>query len=278
MSTKRFSCPLLLLSLLACTHAFAALTAVQGQTISGSPPGTCTIGGTVGPGQAIVVVTSAGTITSITDSVNSGDYTIIASYSGEGRIWLMIANASGTPVISLNGTTSYMYVSCAAITGFVGTPTVDTSFSPSTATGTGTVQSLNVTSNFNNEALLILQNNSANYTTNLTVSGWTGMGVISTSQVGWYSIEATAGTANNWSATMNASYTWYVLVAGIYDPGASASPNPLIGPGGHPLIGPGGHPLITEIGRPLTPLAWIIDRRNRVAREERGERPPVRGA
>lgn len=209
---------LALLAALAIHPAWAALSVTTGQSPSGNPPGTCTIAASVGTGQVILVMTQ-GTPPAdltVTDNKNAGDYSLLASYSAPsmGIFWIK-TNASGAPAISLSGTTGYTYLWCFAVTGFVGTPTVDSALT-NTATGSGTALAINATSNHNNEVMLVHVGEI--YSHSVTVSGWSeGTGGGDASASGFYSIEASAGTANNFAGTWSASGVWYLLLAGIYD-------------------------------------------------------------
>lgn len=212
---------LALVALLFASPAFAGLSVVTGKRIGGNPPGTCAISANVGSGQAIVVMTEGSTPGSltITDNVNSGNYSLISTaFSNMGVFW-MKTNASGTPTVTLAGTTGFTFVWCFALTGFAGTPTVDTAIE-NTASGSSVSPAISATSNFNNEAMLV--HGGKLYTESITVSGWTdgttsGSGGGASDSSGFYAIEATSGTANNFSGSISTSQAWSLMLAGIYD-------------------------------------------------------------
>lgn len=210
---------LLLILALFSAPAFATLSVTTGQSLGGNPPGTCSISASVGSGQAVVVMTEGtapGTLT-ITDSVNSGNYSLISLYSGEamGVFWMKTNNTGSPPVITVSGTTGYTYVWCFAVTGFVGTPTVDTGIA-STNSGSDKFPTINATSNFNSEIMLVHAGKT--YTEAITVTGWSkGATGSLNAESAFYAIEVTAGTANNFDGSISTSQTWYLMLAGIYD-------------------------------------------------------------
>lgn len=217
---------LAVLLLLGCSPAFAALTEVSGHYVQGNPPGTCTLTSSVGTGQAIVVMTLEGALSTITvsDNVNSGSYSQLAVYNSANlKISWIKTNAAGTPTITVSGTSGYSYVWCFAFTGFTGTPTADTALT-NTATGTGTTIAINATSNFANEAMLV-EAQAGSATQAITVSGWSGA---SNNDGAFYAIEASAGTANNFSGTISPSQTWHALLAGIYDAAGATCTHPAL--------------------------------------------------
>ena len=215
-----------LVALLMAAPASAALTAVQGTGVQqGNPPSACSVSASVGVGQAVIIFfESNGALTGITvtSNVTSSNLSQLAAYpvSGTGTyqaIYWGITTSSGTPSITVTGTAGYTYDSCMAVTGFSGTPTADTAI-VNTSTGTGTTATINATSNHNNEAMLVSQY-TGDYATAPTVTGWTE--AAPAVQPGYYAIEASSGTANNWVGTFGTSTTWYLLLAGVYDPGVA---------------------------------------------------------
>jgi hypothetical protein len=219
----------LLLGLLlmgACSSAFA--TYGVGVTGSGSgSPGTATMSGSVASGTVVVVgVVSAGAACSgwtVSDTINTGNYTLLSSTTGACFFW-KIANATGTPTLSIGGSGgSYLNLTAAQLTGWVGTPTADATLAnPFTATS-ATIGASPVTTTHNNEFLLATAYYPTTYATG-TPSGWTvlGGGGLCSSCVA-YAFEATSGTTDNFSQTLNASVTWNAITAGIYDSASSTT-------------------------------------------------------
>lgn len=230
-SANHIVCLLAILAGWICSaRAWAALSVISGNFEQGNPPTGLKISSTVASGQVIVVFATYGVSSgwTVSDNVNSGNYTLLANYSSpDMAIYWKVTNASGEPSISISGTMGYSYASSLAITGFVGTPTLDTAII-NTATGTSASEAINATSNANNEVLLIAQVNSSVFVANLTVTGWNSAttGSSNLAQAGWYAIEPSAGTQNNFSAALGSSYTWYVQLAGIYDPSSSGTVPP----------------------------------------------------
>lgn len=215
---------LLALSLLWPLPAFAALSVVTGNTIQGSPYTGLSLSASVPANSEIVVLYQGGTAPpTISDSIN-GSYTSML-FNATSALGMMVVKttASGNPTITITGTSGYTYLSVMAITGFSGTPTVDTSIQ-NNATGSGTTATINATSGHNNEVLLVGQNVN-NYVSGVTVSGYSPAVSGNTNQTGFYAIETTSGTVNNFSGTFTPSGTWYLQLAGIYDSGSAAKPS-----------------------------------------------------
>jgi hypothetical protein len=230
-----------LLLLWACSPAFATLSYVNGAYETGNPAGTCTISSTLGVGQVIVAIAKGGSLSSsstVSDSVDTGNYTLITSAgSGHQWMWWITTNASSSSYVVTLGTQggSTVYWKCFAITGFVGTPTLDSAIL-NTATGSGTTMAINATSNFNTEFLFVNAfNDTSGTSTPGSATGWTQLpGAFS---MGYYAYEATSGTVNNLSASLSPTNTWYLQLAGIYD-NTGAKPSFVIS-NGHALMSNG---------------------------------------
>jgi len=212
---------LVLLLLLGCSPAFAALTVVAGpSTLQGNPPANQTFGSSVPSGSVIVkFIMGPGCSTdTVSDNVNSGNYTLMVTYATGGAngplcIYYKVTNATGTPTVSMTAG-GYSYTDQLAIEGFTGTPTIDVGIQAHN-TGTSSTQSINATSNFNNEVMLVANDFG---TSNITVSGANYTPDVSGTWavIGYSQIEATP-TTKNYSATLAASTTWFVQLAGVYD-------------------------------------------------------------
>ena len=213
----------LVLALLLCSNAaFAALTGVSGASKSGNPPAGCTLSASIGVGQVVVAFTQGGTLpgtATVSDNVNSGDYSILQSFPAENMvIYWKITNAAGTPTVTVTNPGGFSYIWCMGITGFSGTPTSDAAIQ-NTASGTSTTPTISAINNFNNEVMLV--GVGISYTQSVTVSGWSA--AVSTDKGnGFYSIEASSGTANNFNGSWGTSQAWFIQLAGIYDAGGSA--------------------------------------------------------
>lgn len=214
--------------LLLCNHAFAALTVSQSVYNSGASPLTIAFGSTVAAGSVIAVSTQNSASCSgvtVSDNVNSGDYSVLASFSGNQPCFFwIVANATGTPTITVSSGSSTIAATAIQVTGFVGTPTAD-SVLTQTYSGTGsTLTASPITSTYNNEILLL---NPSYYGANGSAapSGWTLAGGQSYCSPGSaaYAIEATAGTTDNYSCAISSSETYYITVGGIYDSSGGVS-------------------------------------------------------
>lgn len=198
-----------------------SLTVVKGVHSSGNPPGTITLSGSIGTGQLICVWVDGGGIPgseTVSDNVNTGSYTRADSYSaGHMALYYIVTNATGTPVISIASTGGFADCWACGVTGFAGTPTLDSGLT-ATATGTGTALAINATSNFPNEIMLANLNYSTTYTNPVTGNSWSlATSATDSTFNAFYAIE-NAPTANNFAGTIAASQTWFLQITGFYDP------------------------------------------------------------
>lgn len=205
-------------------------------------PGTATMSGSVASGTVIVVgIVSGGAPCAswtVSDTVNTGNYALLSSTTGACFFWI-IANATGTPTISVTGSGGYyLSLTAAQLTGWVSTPTADATLAASYGATSATISESPITSTHNNEFLLTTAYYPTTYATG-TPSGWTvlGGGGLCSSCVA-YSFEATSGTTNNFSQTLNASVTWVAVTAGIYD-GSSGVTHGMLFSNGKPLLSNG---------------------------------------
>lgn len=202
------------------------------QTNSGTP-WTGTFTGTVGTGQVMLVFFQGFTTPTVSDNVNTGNYSLLASYSTpQLSLYYKITNAAngGSTTVTVTGT-GYVFAWVFAVTGFVGTPTIDATLGQPTATATSAAPALNMASNFNNEILLMNVGGATQLpvTANITVAGWTaGTANPSSLRSAFYAIEATP-TTNNFSGTLT-SQQWFLQGAGIYDLPAGPPPIAPYGP------------------------------------------------
>ena len=210
-----------LLLLLGGSPCFAALTVVAGpSSISGNPPAAQIFGSSIPSGSVIIkflMGTSCSTDT-VSDNVNTGNYTLMVTYATGGAngplcIFYKVTNATGTPTVSVT-TGGFTYTDQLAIEGFTGTPTVDVAIQ-ATNTATSATESIAATSLHANEVMLVAEDFG---TSNITVSGANYTPDVSGSWavLGYSQIEATT-TTKNFSATLAASTTWHVQLAGVYD-------------------------------------------------------------
>ncbi len=164
-------------------------------------------------------------VTTVSDNVNSGHYTLLnyqydATTTTSNGIWLKIANAAGTPTVTITQTNpDYGSLYIARFNGFIGTPTVDASLAPNkfnNASSTTTVLCSPVTSNFNNELLLAsFYANSAQ--TSATVANWTAVDGTTYGTLFYYAVVPANGTNNSFAATLLNPVPWQSIFAGIYD-------------------------------------------------------------
>jgi hypothetical protein len=204
-----------------------SLSVVTGVHAGSSTP-SVTLSGSVGVGQVVLLFATGGGLpgtATVSDNVNTGNYSVLASFVAQNMmIFWKIANASGTPTISMASAGGFTDIWGMGVTGFAGTPTADTSIN-ATATGTSTTPTINATSNFNNEIMLVAVGTA--YTQSVTATGWLA-GTTSTDHNynAMYAIEASASTVNNFNGSWAASQAWALQLAGIYDPGAISGPLP----------------------------------------------------
>lgn len=212
-----------LAALFFCAPAFAGLSIVYGSSAQSSSSLSAALSGSMGPGQVILACVQGSPASSLTvsDNVNSGNYSLLQSYSAPFMaIFWKITTATGTPTVTVTGLTGYTYLWDMGVIGFVGTPTADTAIE-NTATGTGTTLSINAASNFANEVMLVCAGDS--YTQKVTLgSGWANGTGVPLDYTEFYAIEASPAT-NNFSGTWGTSQTWYLQLVGIYDAGSSSS-------------------------------------------------------
>lgn len=198
-----------------------AYTVAQSAFGSGTTTAAATFSSSVAAGSVIVTSVTAGTDCTgwtVNDTVNSGNYTFGSSNTGGACFFWIVANATGTPTVTVTASGGYsinMFVH--QLTGWVGTPTADATLAtPYTATN-ATIAESPITTAHNNEFLWTEAAYGATFATG-TPSGWTVIGGSGLCNycVAW-AFEATSGTTNNFSQTLNASTTWYGVTFGIYD-------------------------------------------------------------
>lgn len=196
------------------------LSVVTGVEAAGNPPAGVALASSLGIGQVVLAFVQGGTIPAssvVTDNVNSGNYSLLCDVPAQNlAVYWKITNASGTPTVSLASPGGFAFLWAMGVKGFVGTPTQDTGITANTS-GTSLAPTLNATSNFANE--IMLMSCGITYTDNITVSGWTpGTSSGATKLLNaFYAIEATAGTTNNFVGSIAGSQTWYLQLCGIYD-------------------------------------------------------------
>jgi hypothetical protein len=161
----------------------------------------------------------AGFLPTITDSVNSGTYAIAYSqyYSPVSTLFgfaYLIANASGTPVVNLAGSTFYSggQLSYARWDGFSATPTLDAT---TTSVGDSNTPSGSFTSRGVNELVAALTFGGGSYSTN--PPGWN---LVTNASGGYivspYWVENTApATASFTGGVLSASEVWFTALAGF---------------------------------------------------------------
>jgi hypothetical protein len=204
-----------------------SLVFTKGPEPQGGTP-SAAFGSTINTGDVIVAFCGflVNTAT-VADTVNTGNYSQLSYYSAGGNglaIYWKIANATGNPTITLTGGGGYSYMTCGRISGFTGTPTVDSALT-ATNTATGTTPNINATNNFANECMLVAWEDNSGYGQQMTgYSGWTDATTTSVGQQpGFYAIENSAHTTNNFSGTSSPSEQWWLLLGGIYDLPPSAA-------------------------------------------------------
>lgn len=251
---------LFMLSLLATVQCFAALSyGTQNCNDYGTNP-SCTLSGSVSVGQAIVVLISSSAsfaAPTVSDNLDAGNYIELEGTDAEGLstyLYYKVVTTAGTPVISAS-TPSDAEIVANYVSGFLGTPTADSTVAATNSSAGSSTMTINAASNFNNEVLLISLETSASGMSG--ASGWTyWVGCSDFSCVGWYAIED-APTSNNFSLTLDGDGTWVVAVAGIYDAGV-AGPSILIDPNGHPIVDPTGHPIVIgQLTEPFSPICGV---------------------
>jgi hypothetical protein len=219
----------LIAALLFCAQqCFAALTVAQHAASSGSAATqTITLTSSVAAGQAIIIGIEAASnsvsYSSVTDSVNTGQYTHIAHAhdATNGNMldeYFIVATSTGTPVITIVSTGFTTYNGYAiSVNGFAGVPAWDsatytsngTTYAATTAATTLAITSLPVTSH-NNEILVEIGNGGSGFISSFP--GWTiPAGTLA------YAIVATAGTDKSGTITWGSSAVSDALFTGIYD-------------------------------------------------------------
>ena len=205
-----------------------SLSVIHGPSeTNSSTPFTATFTGSVGIGQLMLVFFQGFTTPTVSDNVNTGNYSLLASYSTpQLSLYYMVTNAAnaGSTTVTVTGT-GYVFVWMMAVTGFVGTPTIDATLGQPTATATSATAALSMSSNFPNEILLMNVGGASQgpLSSNVTVTGWSpGTAGANSLLNAFYAIEA-APTANNFSGTLT-SQQWFLQGAGIYDLVAGVAP------------------------------------------------------
>lgn len=194
--------------------------------ISGNGPGTVAATNACAPGDLLFVQFSlsnvsagnAGFVPTITDNVNSGTYTVPYTFFASATVngfGYMIANSSGTPTVTLAGSTVYSNGNLNYIRwiGFSATPTIDAAIAANS--GNSTTPSGVFSTNGINELVAALSWGGNSYSTN--PPGWnlvfnaSGGALISP----FWLEETTPATANFTGGVLSASEQWYTALAGF---------------------------------------------------------------
>lgn len=203
-----------------------AITIGSATGVYGSTTGT-SFASSVPAGDVIVVFLKATSATAptVSDNVNTGNYTQLNSFADSTNSrWLYVffkkANASGTPTVSVSGPSGNIVI--LDFTGFVGTPTQDTTPNGNGSSTSSTTYSVSpVTTGQNN--CLILGATAQGSSAASTSSGWTKPTV--TSGGGplqpQYAVIATSGTNTPFTGNLNTTTNYDAITAGLYDPGAA---------------------------------------------------------
>jgi hypothetical protein len=152
----------------------------------------------------------------VSDSLN-GSYALLNGFYGSGvgalttLYWVKVTTA-GTPTITITEPGSYFQSECAGFQGFLGTPTADTAINASFTGSSTTIVASPVVTNYPNEVVLLSQ-----YNFSYIPAGPGNWTTLAASSSAWYAILATAGTTNNFSATLNSSSAWVAVIAAVYD-------------------------------------------------------------
>lgn len=190
---------------------------------AGSSPQSCPFSISCAVGELLVVGVGTQFINSTTPTVSgtlNGNLSVIASnYDPVSDvyeyIYSKVVTISGVETITTTNVGSYFnYCTASHWNGFTGTPTWDTSYS--VASGSVNPVATSPSTNHNNEVLITSFYNGS-YITSGTPSGWTSLN----GWFNWFNAQATAGTSCAFSATLNASQPWSLLLAGFYDAPAS---------------------------------------------------------
>jgi hypothetical protein len=194
-------------------------------------PGTTALTQTVHAGDVIIAVTAGWANGSsnalpitVSDNVNSGDYTLINSTfvypqlpGYFAAVWYKVANATGVPKVTFSSSSGWgsTFGCVMSVTGWAGVPTVDDGASTYNYnnSGTSTTQGGTVSSAHNNEVLLAAPWNVVYIDSQ--PSGWTAFGS-GTTDTCYYAVKATAG-ANNFSGPLSSASDWLTLFGGLYD-------------------------------------------------------------
>lgn len=201
-----------------------ALTIAETKTGAlGSPPPSLTATTACSVGDVIVAAalsfSSAANTFAFSDSVNTGTYTNIGTQlrdvsAGVSMQFAWIkCNAAGTPTLSCTlGTNENTKLVYARITGWTGTPTVDSSMSSNfVEASSATVAITPPNTAFNSELVLLLWKAAQNL--NSTPTGWTSQ----QSQELFSIIAPTSGTSTAFNGTLAAASIQDAQVIGIYD-------------------------------------------------------------
>jgi len=198
---------------------------------SGSSPHTTTYGAALAIGNvgvAFVTNNSGSGAFTVSDNLN-GSYTELYSYYSSAlgynvTLWWVVVNTAGTPTITVTGTGGYFQVSCSGFSGFLGTPTSDTAIQANySGSSTTSISISTITSNYNNELMIVTPANNITYIPTAPTGWGTGYAAL------YCSIQSTAGTNAPFNGTFAASCTWDAIVAGIYDnPTVSGPVSPLL--------------------------------------------------
>lgn len=163
----------------------------------------------------------------LTDTVNTGSYTLIGTFFDGPNSFLVshyykVANATGTPTVNTGslaaiGSGAGGTVAASRYTGFVGTATIDSSFSASPTTGTGTsIAGPTLITTATPELLVGVAGVESGPT--ISLDNWNTNGATRNGQA-FYSflVEAGAiGSSDQWTFTGSTSSAWGLMNSGFY--------------------------------------------------------------
>lgn len=214
-------------------------------------------------------------VTSITDSAGNTWTVVAGSSDGTWKGWVAYCNNpsafAGNDYITVNFTGGPSAIGVQVWSGeLLGGLTSSPAGTLGSATGTSSAPSLSLPGLSAGSCIVAATINTSALSPGVG-SGYTGTGS-NNDTYGYgaeYNLSSGAGAV---TVNFTGSASWN-LIALPFTPSSSATPEPVIS-GAHILMS-NGHPVVSG---GVAALAWIIDRRNRVAREERSERSRLRGA
>ena len=199
---------------------------------SGSPP-SITLG-SVASGSVIIVTSQNDTHNTSaetwSDNVNSGNYSLLADYTGgaEPGIFWIIANATGAPTITCSGSLGTVNATAFVVTGWQGTPTKDTSITAAWGATSAVLTATPLVTGQNNEILVAIPSYGGGAYGTGASTGWTISNSCPDSPA-WdhgyaaYAIGVNAGRSLPISAAISASTAWTMTIGGIYDDTSAAT-------------------------------------------------------